>query len=70
MGPAVADIEAAFAQIWAAAGEAFGPDETPDRASMLPAGDVALRVVASAPTRAVSTASINRLRRWHGSLYG
>lgn len=48
-GPAVGDIEGAFAQIWEATGDALGPDEYADRDSIGPTGDVALRVVASAP---------------------
>ncbi|OPY67637.1 MAG: putative cardiolipin synthase YwiE [Syntrophorhabdus sp. PtaU1.Bin002] len=48
-GPAVADIEAAFAQIWAVTGEALSPDEVPDKGSMPREGNTALRVVASAP---------------------
>ncbi|HBA53114.1 phospholipase D-like domain-containing protein [Syntrophorhabdus aromaticivorans] len=48
-GPAVADIEAAFAQIWAVTGKALSPDEVPDKGSIPCEGNVALRVVASAP---------------------
>jgi cardiolipin synthase len=49
-GPAVADIEAAFAEAWAAAGpplpaDAFGPPPSP-------IGDVSLRVVATVPNTA------------------
>jgi cardiolipin synthase len=49
-GPAVADIEAAFAEAWAAAGDAL-PD-TPARKVPSPAGDVSLRVVATVPNTA------------------
>jgi cardiolipin synthase A/B len=49
VGPAIADIEAAFSQIWAATGEPLAVDELPDRESIAPAGNVALRVVASTP---------------------
>jgi cardiolipin synthase len=48
-GPAVADIEAAFAQIWAVTGEALPPDEVPEKGLIPLEGNVALRVVAGAP---------------------
>lgn len=48
-GPAVADIEQAFADVWATMGPPLPPDEVPDRSAIHPAGDVTLRVVASAP---------------------
>jgi cardiolipin synthase len=48
-GPAVADVEAAFAEAWAAAGDA---PETPTRDAPSPAGDVSLRVVATVPNTA------------------
>jgi len=53
-GPAVADIESAFAQTWAAAGTDEG---LPEPGEIAPAGEVALRVLASQP----STAGIYRL---------
>lgn len=49
-GPAVADIEAAFAEAWAAAGDPL-PDESL-RDTPPAAGDVALRVVATVPSTA------------------
>jgi len=49
-GPAVADVEAAFAEAWAAAGDA--PSDTLTRAAPSPAGDVPLRVVATVPNTA------------------
>ena len=49
-GPAVADIEAAFAESWAAAGEA--PSNPVARATPPPAADVPLRVVATVPNTA------------------
>lgn len=49
-GPAVADVEAAFAEAWAAAGEAL-PDPLA-RAAPSPSGDVPLRVVATIPNTA------------------
>jgi cardiolipin synthase len=48
-GPAVADIEHAFADVWATMGSPLPPDEVPDRSAIHPTGDVTLRVVASAP---------------------
>lgn len=51
-GPAVADIEHAFAQTWALAGSPIPEDELPDRDALPPAGDVMLRVIASVPTSA------------------
>ena len=49
-GPAVADLEQAFAQTWAAAGPPLPADGLPDRHSISREGDVALRVVATEPT--------------------
>lgn len=48
-GPAVADIVAAFAQAWATCGAALPADECPAAGELQPAGDVALRVIASTP---------------------
>jgi cardiolipin synthase A/B len=49
VGPAVADVEAAFAQAWAYAGKAL-PDDERIRSDQLPeAGDTAVRVIASMP---------------------
>lgn len=48
-GPAVAEIEQAFAQIWAEMGPPLPPEEVPTVESLPPAGDVALRVVGSQP---------------------
>ncbi len=56
-GPAVADVEQSFADIWAGLGEPLPPDEVPGRAAIPPAGEVALRVVASTP----NTAGLYRL---------
>ena len=56
-GPAVADVEQAFAQTWALAGSPIPGDELPDRATLAVAGDVPLRVVATIP----ATASLYRL---------
>ena len=49
-GPAVAEMEAAFAQIWALAGTALPPEEIVDKVA--PAGNTALRIVASGPATA------------------
>lgn len=56
-GPAVGEIERAFAQAWAATGEPIPKAERPGAASPAPAGDVAIRVVATMP----STAGLYRL---------
>jgi cardiolipin synthase len=49
-GPAVADVEAAFAEAWGAAGDPLPPDEVASGAE--DAGDVAVRVVATVPNTA------------------
>jgi cardiolipin synthase len=51
-GPAVADLERAFAETWALCGDAIPPGELATRDSISAAGDVTLRVIASAPTSA------------------
>ena len=56
-GPAVADIERAFAHVWDVIGDPLPPDERVSRAAMTSAGDVAVRVVASTP----GTAGLLRL---------
>jgi cardiolipin synthase len=48
-GPAVADIEQAFAETWTVAGGKLPAGELPAIDSIAPAGDVGLRVVATAP---------------------
>lgn len=48
-GPAVAGIEEAFAQTWAATGPALGSDELTAAEDIPKAGDVALRVLAAEP---------------------
>ena len=52
LGPAVADLERAFAQVWAATGPPIPDSELTDPAAIARAGGVALRVVASAPATA------------------
>lgn len=49
-GPAVADFEAAFAQVWATTGAALEPDVFAPAASLQPHGDVTLRVLATVPS--------------------
>jgi cardiolipin synthase A/B len=56
-GPAVADIDQSFAQMWATAGDALPAHELTDRSSIPPAGDVSVRVVGSMP----NTAGLYRL---------
>jgi cardiolipin synthase len=48
-GPAVADVEDAFAQVWAMTGSPLLPAECIRRESIVDAGDVSLRVFASTP---------------------
>jgi len=74
-GPAVADIERAFAQVWATTGAQLGDDDLTASESIPPAGDVSLRVVASAPATAglmrldQLIASIARTRLWLTDAY-
>ncbi len=49
-GPAVADVEAAFAESWATTGTRVPVDELPEQELVPPAGDVALRVIATMPS--------------------
>ncbi len=51
-GPAVADVEAAFAKTWSIMGEPLPDDGLVDPAAIQPAGEVALRVIASHPSSA------------------
>ena len=48
-GPAVAAIEAAFADSWAASGSGLRLNEQPSADTVEHAGDVALRIIASVP---------------------
>src|SRR5262245_18637883 len=48
-GPALADIEESFADSWAASGDPLPRSEQPSRGTILRAGDVAVRIVASVP---------------------
>jgi cardiolipin synthase len=63
-GPAVADIEQAFAQVWAAIGDPLPPGDLHGRTDIPVQGDAALRVVASAP----GTAGLLRLDQLVASL--
>ncbi|MEJ7615991.1 MAG: hypothetical protein WKF30_03225 [Pyrinomonadaceae bacterium] len=57
-GPAIADIERAFAQVWAACGGSPIPEaELPRADALAPAGDFTLRVVDTIP----NTAGLYRL---------
>jgi len=74
-GPAVADVERAFAQVWAITGVQLGDDELTDPATIPPAGDIPLRIVAGAPASAglmrldQLIAAIARLRLWLTDAY-
>lgn len=48
-GPAVADLEQAFANVWAMIGEPIPEHELASRETLAPKGEAALRVVASIP---------------------
>jgi cardiolipin synthase A/B len=75
LGPAVADIHAAFAEIWETTGAPLPPDEQPARASLPRRGDVALRVIGSTPATAamlrldVLVAGLARERLWITDAY-
>ena len=49
-GPAVADVEAAFAESWATTGHRVPQEELPLAGAIAPAGDVAMRVIATMPS--------------------
>ncbi len=49
-GPAVADVEAAFAESWATTGAPVPSQELPAQNQIPPAGDVSLRVIATMPS--------------------
>ncbi|MDD5207167.1 MAG: phospholipase D-like domain-containing protein [Desulfobacterales bacterium] len=51
-GPAIADIEDAFAHVWAMTGEPIPEHESIDRDGLYRAGEVNMRVVASVPATA------------------
>jgi cardiolipin synthase len=56
-GPAVADVERAFADVWAATGRPIPREEIPCADAIAPAGTIPLRVIATQP----STAGLFRL---------
>src|ERR1700754_16344 len=68
-GPAVADIEQAFAHVWDVTGDDLPPDEIVKRETLDEAGEIALRVVATEPVsdgmfrmdQLVATLARNRL---------
>jgi cardiolipin synthase len=74
-GPAVADIDQAFAQVWAMSGEPVPAEELVGRGSIAPAGDVSLRIVASVPATAglfrldLLVAGLARKRLWLTDAY-
>jgi cardiolipin synthase len=63
-GPAVADIERAFAQVWAAIGDPLPESDLHRRTAIVAQGEVSLRVVASAP----GTAGLLRLDQFVASI--
>ena len=48
-GPAVADIEHAFSDVWATLGPPLPDEEIPPRGALHPSGEVTLQVIANAP---------------------
>ena len=74
-GPAVADIERAFADVWAATGKPLPPDEIPVPGSIAPAGAIPLRVIATEPATAGMfrldqlVAAVARERLWITDAY-
>jgi cardiolipin synthase A/B len=74
-GPAVADVEAAFADLWAALGDPIPAQERTRRETVASAGDCALRVVAGTPNTAglfrldQLIASIAQERLWLSDAY-
>lgn len=74
-GPAVADIERAFGEVWAATGEGIPPGELTPPSTIAPAGDADVRVIATAPATAglyrldQLIASVARERLWLSDAY-
>jgi cardiolipin synthase A/B len=74
-GPAVAEIERAFAQVWALIGDAIPHGELIGAGTPVPPGDVSLRVVATVPATAGMfrldqlVAAIARERVWLTDAY-
>jgi cardiolipin synthase len=74
-GPAVADVARAFAETWAAAGAPLPEEELPSPQALAPAGDQALRVIASTPATTgmlrldLLWSAIARQRLWVADAY-
>jgi cardiolipin synthase A/B len=74
-GPAVADVEQAFAHVWDVTGEDLPPDEFANRDDVEEAGDVMLRVVATEPASAgmlrmdLMVATLARNKLWLTDAY-
>lgn len=74
-GPAVADVAAAFAEVWAHAGPPLPEGLLPVRERLAPEGDVPVRVVATAPSAAGLyrlqhlMAALARHRLWMSDAY-
>jgi cardiolipin synthase len=69
-GPAVADVERAFASIWAVSGEPLPASETVAREEIPRAGDTNLRVIAGVPNRAGLYRPTSSSLRGHGTRCG
>jgi cardiolipin synthase len=74
-GPAVADVEQAFAQVWNSTGDDLPADEAAQRDMLEQAGDKTLRVVATEPASAgmlrmdLLVATLARNRLWLTDAY-
>ena len=74
-GPALADLERAFAESWATAGPPLPPGEVPRREELRAAGEAAVRVVATSPATAGMmridqlVATLARERLWIADAY-
>jgi len=52
IGPAVADVEKSFAEVWGVTGPGVPTEEIPERNSIRPEGDVPVRIIGTAPNTA------------------
>lgn len=74
-GPAVAEIDRAFADVWAATGAPLPPEELASVGAVAPQGTVALRVIATAPSTSGMfrvdqlVAALARRRLWLADAY-
>ena len=74
-GPAVAELDRAFAEVWAAIGAPIPPDELARVGGVAPQGTVAVRVIATAPSIAGMfrvdqlVAALARYRLWLADAY-